>query len=168
MNKHTQIMVNWLNDVIISLDICPFAKNEFSKIKIIEADFTFHKLEKTIESYIKKDITSAIFFNLSQITFEDLYSLSQRVQKSLIKKKKDFQLIAFHPRFQFQDTQFEDRINLVNRSPYPTLHLLSNKEIDKVSKDQNIGVKINNKNEQMLESMSDREIRKYFSYLKDK
>jgi hypothetical protein len=41
------------------------------------------------------------------------------------------QVASFHPQFQFADTEAEEVTNATNRSPYPTLHLLREKSIDR-------------------------------------
>ncbi|MBI3774510.1 MAG: DUF1415 domain-containing protein, partial [Gammaproteobacteria bacterium] len=43
----------------------------------------------------------------------------------------EFQVASFHPRYQFAGTQIDDAENYTNRSPYPTLHLLREAELER-------------------------------------
>ncbi|MBY0413322.1 MAG: DUF1415 domain-containing protein, partial [Bdellovibrionales bacterium] len=77
-----------------------------------------------------------------------------------------FQLVAFHPKFVFEKTDFSERGNLVNRSPYPTLHILRSEEIARALKNPKDGEIISFNNDQKLNEMSEEEIDKLFYFLK--
>ncbi len=43
-----------------------------------------------------------------------------------------FQIATFHPEYCFADAEYDDAGNFTNRSPYPTLHLIREKSMEKV------------------------------------
>ena len=42
-----------------------------------------------------------------------------------------YQVATFHPNYQFAGTQLDDAENYTNRSPFPLLHLLREKSVEK-------------------------------------
>ena len=66
------------------------------------------------------------------VDFWDFLSLVQAAQRVLKAQKcvGVLQIAHFHPQYQFAHTQESDPENLINRSPYPTLHLLREEDIE--------------------------------------
>ena len=64
--------------------------------------------------------------------FWDFLSLVQAAQRVLKANKcvGVLQIAHFHPAYQFAHTQESDPENYINRSPYPTLHLLRERDIE--------------------------------------
>ena len=64
--------------------------------------------------------------------FWDFLSLVQAAQRVLKAKHCVglIQIAHFHPEYQFAHTQVNDPENYINRSPYPTLHLLREEDIE--------------------------------------
>ena len=170
MNLQNKIH-KWLTDVIIGLNLCPFAKDPFENNKIkIEISNAINEDEiwsETLEEihYLEENInisTTLLAFDKSEISFYNLNDLVLKLEKMLEVKNIPYQVVAFHPEFKFQDTTAKDRINYVNRSPYPLIHILRSEEMDKVFKDDLMGEKINLQNEITLGKLSTNEIKKLF------
>jgi uncharacterized protein len=64
------------------------------------------------------------------LDFNDFEELSERLLKRM-RLVGALQVATFHPKCQFADTQVDDIENFTNRSPYPILHLIREKSIDK-------------------------------------
>ena len=64
--------------------------------------------------------------------FWDFLSLVQSAQRLLKAKRAvgQLQIAHFHPHYQFAHTEINDPENYTNRSPYPTLHLLREADIE--------------------------------------
>jgi hypothetical protein len=64
--------------------------------------------------------------------FWDFLALVQAAQRVLKSRKcvGVLQIAHFHPAYQFAHTQESDPENYINRSPYPTLHLLRERDIE--------------------------------------
>ncbi len=161
MNSQNKIE-KWLKDVIIGLNLCPFAKDPFEKNKIrIEISTTQHEdniWKKTLDEIdlLEKNknlSTTLLCFPKSNISFYDLNYLVLNLEKMLEVKNIPYQVVAFHPEFKFNDTTADNRVNYVNRSPYPLIHILREEEMNKVIKDETIGEKINHQNEKTLNEL---------------
>lgn len=170
MNYHQEIET-WLKEVIIGLNLCPFAKDPFEKGKI-KIEISDSKAEDKIWEDTIKEIeflennrqlsTTLLALPKSQISFHDLYDLTLNLEHMFESKQVPYQIVAFHPNFKFEDTNEEDRINFVNRSPYPLIHILRSEEMNAILKDESIGIKINQANEKTLNLLSENEFKKYF------
>jgi hypothetical protein len=168
----------WLNDVVIGLNLCPFAakpqRNKQIKIFVSEA---------TQEESLLEDILSQ-FFELESSTPEELettlvvvpnmledffdYNLFIDWVEALIKQQDwegIFQLATFHPDYCFGGTDPEDDENLTNRSPYPVFHLIREESMEKVLKHYPNPEAIPDTNIARVESLSAEERRKLFPYL---
>jgi uncharacterized protein len=64
--------------------------------------------------------------------FWDFLSLVQAAQRVLKAKRLvgEIQIAHFHPLYQFSHTQADDPENYTNRSPYPVLHLLLERDVE--------------------------------------
>ena len=129
--------IDWIENLVIGLNLCPFAKAVHAKnqIRYVVSDACksndllaelkhelLHfvstppdQIESTllIHPYVLNDFVDYNhFLALCGFTIEEL-NLDGIVQ-----------IASFHPRYQFADANFDDITNYTNRSPYPTLHLL--------------------------------------------
>lgn len=158
----------WLKEIIIDLNLCPFAHNPYKNTQI---NFTLSSPEE-LEATMLKEIqgieannfsTSLVIYD-APISFREFLNLLDYLSMSL-DPLGTYQFIAFHPDFKFETTEDSDRGNLVNRSPFPTIHILLNAELDELlSTEEAIG--LSERNEVKLNKMSQNQINSLFSYLK--
>ena len=119
------------------------------------------------EYYI--DTTLLIFPNQSNFknSFEDFLDFVALLELYLEQNELDseFQLVAFHPNFIFEVEDINSKSHYTNRSPYPTLHILREKSVEKAIEDFGNVASIPQKNIEKLEKMkeSDFEWLKSFS-----
>ncbi|MFO0822446.1 MAG: DUF1415 domain-containing protein [Gemmataceae bacterium] len=138
----------WIADVVIGLNLCPFARRVF---------------EGRLIHYVVTDVADAE--SLREVLTQELRSLAntppEQVETAFVihpraladfRDYNDFvvetedliaelhlegviQIASFHPQYQFAGTRANDVENYTNRSPYPMLHLLREDSISKVNDD---------------------------------
>lgn len=125
----------WVEDVVVGLDLCPFAKRELTKGTIrfrvsraTDANVLLLDLQDELET-LSGDPTIETTLLILPDVLEDFYDFNGFFRRSdgLLKKldlRGVFQVASFHPHYQFASTAPEDPENYTNRSPYPILHVL--------------------------------------------
>ena len=132
---------NWISNIVIGLNLCPFAKHAFDQQKIsytvISSKNTSDHLEQLADCFRVLDIdndieTSLIIFPGSYTTFDSYLELLHVADLFVEDQKYDgtYQLASFHPDYQFADTAKDDASNFTNRSPYPMLHILRENSVE--------------------------------------
>jgi hypothetical protein len=137
----------WVDEVIIGLNLCPFAKKPRQKQQIAIHISTETTLESQLKEFEEQLIalsecdpsvtdTSLLVYPESHSDFDEyldfLYLANMTIEQlGLI---GDFQLASFHPNYQFEDTEPEDKENLTNTSPYPTIHIIREATVERVLK----------------------------------
>ncbi|MCU6501402.1 DUF1415 domain-containing protein [Rugamonas sp. A1-17] len=136
--------VNWVEQAVIGLNLCPFAKAVHVKKQIryvvSDADTPEALLAQLLEEleYLaetspdKVDTTMLIHPNVLA-DFEDFNEFLDVADAALEDVELDgiLQVASFHPDYQFADTHQNDIENYTNRSPYPTLHLLREDSVER-------------------------------------
>ena len=133
---------NWINEVVIALNLCPFAaqvvtENRIDYFVASGEDLEQH-LHQLADCFAKLDEdtgieTSLIIFPQAYKNFDDYLELLLLANLLLedLKYSGVYQLASFHPEYLFEGSAEDDASNFTNRSPYPTLHLLRESSIEK-------------------------------------
>lgn len=165
--KSRENINQWISDTIIALNLCPFAKAPFEKglirvevsnAKKFDDQFSFFLDELSeIQGLSKTDISNSIIaytdFKGDFLDFNDFVGSCEAILEEL-KLETIFQLVCFHPNFCFENTDPLDRINLVNRSPYPIIHILRFEEVELALQNIEEAKMINTRNEETLNELS--------------
>tara|TARA_Y100000780_G_scaffold166498_1_gene151399 strand:- start:100051 stop:100572 length:522 start_codon:yes stop_codon:yes gene_type:complete len=172
MNKYIESTHRWLKEVVVGKNLCPFAKAplENKSIEIVSCpnsnliDTFANELEKLNEG--KFETTLIVLEDKS--TFEEFYNNFTSLEDMLEDNGLDqhFQLVAFHPKFVFQGLKPDDLANFVNRSPYPTVHILKRSSFDQLDLNENTGEEISFANERLLKSLPKEEFQRLFPWAK--
>jgi len=133
----------WLDQVVIGLNLCPFAaeprRDRQIRIQVSAAQKT-EALLLELQSELRYlaqtpaqtlETTLIVVPNMLQ-AFED-YNDFLELADLLLEQlgwEGEFQLASFHPQYCFADVAADDPSNLTNRSPYPILHLLREASIE--------------------------------------
>ncbi len=143
---NTDIIINtknWVEEFVIGLSLCPFAKSPFENgsVRIVESSSIL--IDKWAETFIKEcnaivqtDIKSLsntlIVFPYGLEDFYFFLDILETFQEMLEKSQLDdtIQLASFHPHYQFEGVEVDDVRNYTNRSPYPIIHLLRVIEVE--------------------------------------
>lgn len=126
---------NWIRDIVIGLNFCPFARKPFKDELIL------YKVEDTsdeaaaLESFINTchflednpAIETALLILPNGFSdfdeYLDLVDLSEKLLKAE-GYEGVYQVASFHPDYLFAGSDEDDPANYTNRSPFPMLHLL--------------------------------------------
>lgn len=133
----------WLEEIIIGLNFCPFAKKEFVNntihYQLCEAKKTTLALEELTKQFEKlvhepNVETTLLIFNEGFKGFENYLDLLDHANDLLIALGYEgvFQLASFHPDYYFEGQPFNAASNYTNRSPLPTIHLIREASMEKV------------------------------------
>lgn len=169
----------WLENIIIGLDLCPFARIPFKKglIRLVvcedmdeddQMSFYLDELEELNEAGPEEISTTVIVYPHGPKSFPEFNDLVGDLEGMLEEANlgREFQLVLFHPEFVFEGEDPQARSNLVNRSPFPVLQILRSDEINRALKNPKDGEIISFNNEEMLNQLSDEKIDELFYYLK--
>ncbi|TPH15898.1 DUF1415 domain-containing protein [Litorilituus lipolyticus] len=134
---------DWLEQVIIGLNFCPFAKKEFvqetifyhvsskgkTKAALVEllSQFQYLKQHSEIE-------TTLVIYQDSFRSFDNYLDLVDQANELLIDEGFEgiFQLASMHPEYCFADEDYDDASNFTNRSPFPLIHIIREDSMAKV------------------------------------
>lgn len=136
--------VHWLEQAVIGLNLCPFAKAPHVKQRIhyavsvaLDAQDLRQELVEQLDALLgepaqARETTLLIIPQLLSdfLDFNDFLAVADHVLRSM-KLVGVIQIASFHPRYQFAGTQTDDISNFTNRSPYPILHLLREDSVDR-------------------------------------
>lgn len=172
--SHEQIAIQvrqWLETLVIGLNLCPFAKRELVKNRVrfavTEADDEEQLLEVLTEELkrleITPDIETTLLIHPRVLTdFFDYTRFLLRADRLLgqLKLRGQFQIASFHPHYEFAYGATDDLGNYTNRSPYPILHLLREDSLEQVIANFSDTATIPQRNVELLERLGREHIEK--------
>ena len=143
MNRVQEQTKQWITDIIVGLNFCPFAKKELVNNTIHYHVSQHKKLKLALAEFIEQchylqqnsDIeTSLVIYESSFQQFEDYLDLVAYAEDLLVDSGFEgiFQIASFHPDYYFEGEDINDAANFTNRSPYPTLHLIREESMARV------------------------------------
>ncbi|PSV38045.1 DUF1415 domain-containing protein [Photobacterium sp. GB-210] len=179
LNDIEQSVQQWLNDVVIGLNLCPFAakpqRNKQIKVHVSN-DKTENDLLESIYLQLKElDETPPQELETTLVVapylledFEDYNQFLDLVEGLIVQLGKSgiYQIASFHPDYCFYGTEPEDAENLTNRSPYPIFHLIREESMEKVLKHYPDPEAIPERNIDCVENLTPEQIKQLFPYLK--
>ncbi|WP_062262337.1 DUF1415 domain-containing protein [Endozoicomonas arenosclerae] len=144
MSKEIEAVRQWLNEVVIGLNLCPFAAwpEKHNQIRItLTRDTTEEALLETLQSELtlasetpvsELETTLIVIPDMLQ-DFDDYNEFLHHVDALLrgFHWEGQFQVASFHPDYRFAGTHPEDDENLTNRSPFPLLHIIREESLEK-------------------------------------
>lgn len=136
--KHSDIIQQtqcWLENVIIGLNFCPFAKREFVNQSIRYAVSDALQLDEALQAVADEFITldqedgietTLLMFASGFSDFDDFVELIDYSNQLIdeLGYRGIYQVAHFHPDYCFEGSDDQDAANFTNRSPWPTLHLI--------------------------------------------
>jgi hypothetical protein len=134
----------WVERVVIGLNLCPFAKAVHAKRQIrfavtaaVDADELLAELEHEVSMLASADPaemeTTLLIHPLTMSDFIDYHFFLGEADAALkrLEVKGILQIAGFHPDYRFADSEQDDMANFTNRSPHPILHLLRESSVDR-------------------------------------
>ena len=137
---------HWLENAVIGLNLCPFAKAVHVKKQIRYALSDANTEEALREDLIAElqalksanatDVDTTLLIHPYVLNdffdYNEFLAIADTTLDEL-KLEGEFQIASFHPQYQFADATADDITNYTNRSPYPVLHLLREASIDRAT-----------------------------------
>lgn len=174
--KHTQ---QWLEKIVIGLQLCPFAKKPFSqktiRFTLSDAETDEDRIRELISECetLDKDSgieTSLIIYGHGLADFFDYTQFIDWANSTLKNNHWQgvYQIATFHPRYVFTNTHESDRENLTNRAPYPMVHLLRESRLQEAIELFPDTDTIVEKNIATMNELTDAKIKRLFHYLATK
>ncbi len=177
-NNIEQQTWQWLDNVVIGLNLCPFAKKPRTQKQIrlvisdhnslvnVADDFAteLEFLSKTPAN--ETDTTMFVIPHLLEdfYVYLDFLESANNANHDLGFEGK-FQLASFHPDYQFEDAEPEDRANYTNRAPFPIIHIIREDSMTRVLKQYPNPELIPERNIEAMDNLSDDMIKTMFPHV---
>ena len=168
----------WLREVVIGLNLCPFASyphtqnlihvavsDATSDTEILEALQTeIMRLEDEGSANIE---TSLLVLTDTLKDFEDYNQFLSLVDALLDANNwvGNYQVASFHPNYQFGGTHPDDTENLTNRAPYPILHIIREASLEKALADYPDAESIFTRNITTVSNLNEAQLHALFPYI---
>ncbi len=127
----------WVKEVVIGLNLCPFARIPFEAGSIryqlceaVENDAVYAALiqELAVFAQLPPEEAETGLFIVSRglVDFDSYLDVLEDAQAALEEAGLEgmLQLASFHPDYCFEGMEVDDPANYTNRSPYPMFHLI--------------------------------------------
>lgn len=138
----------WIADVVIGLNLCPFARRPFEN-GLIRYTMTTAKDVGELRELLSRELRSLADTPPGEVetafvihpyvlnAFRDYNDFVAGTEDLIAEMGLEgvIQIAGFHPQYQFAGTKPDDVENYTNRSPYPMLHLLREASITRVNDD---------------------------------
>lgn len=132
--EHTRC---WVKEVVIGLNLCPFARVPFEAdsiryqvCKASEDDAVYAALIEEIAAFAQlspDEAETALYIVPDGLwDFSDYLDVLEDAQAAIEAAGLDdlLQLASFHPDYCFEGLEMDDPANYTNRSPFPMFHLI--------------------------------------------
>jgi uncharacterized protein len=168
----------WLDKVVIGLNLCPFASHparhnrvrfkschptsEEALLELLNAEMAL--LNTTPASELETTLVIIPDF------LQEFYDYTRFLEWAQGNLKRDgwqgvFQLASFHPHYCFAGAEEGDAENLTNRAPYPIIHIIREASISAALNFVDDVDGIPERNKQKVEALTMSEKRELFPYL---
>ncbi|MFN2359877.1 MAG: DUF1415 domain-containing protein [Marinobacter sp.] len=132
----------WLEEMVIGLNLCPFARKELvnNRIRFVVSPADSEEMLladlqvelRFLDEHPETETTLLIHpGTLTEFDdYNDFLSAADGLLE-LLELAGVYQIASFHPDYRFAGTGPEDAENYTNRSPYPMLHLLREDSLER-------------------------------------
>ena len=168
----------WLEQVVIGLNLCPFAQKPHRQGQIHYHVFEgtddkqllaeiYEQLEALEKTPIAERETTLFIVSHCLQDFHDYNDFLEDAEWMLERTgwQGTFQIASFHPDYQFAGTLPQDAENLTNRAPYPIFHLLREDSLAEAIEKFPDTESIPDTNIKRVQSLSPAEIKTLFPHL---
>ena len=168
----------WLDEVVIGLNLCPFAAKprREKRVRIAISHATDEEtllndlqaeLERMSDSPADELETTLLAIPDMLENFEDYNDFLDAVDLWVEQFgwEGELQVASFHPQYQFADTEPDEPGNLTNRSPWPLLHIIREESLEQAIAHYPDVDGIPERNIKRMESLTAEEKQKLFPYL---
>ena len=169
---------NWLERVVIGLNLCPFAglpyRNGQVRIAVSQAATEAALLAELqhelalIDQTPRAQLETTLLVATAMLADFDAYNEFLTSVDALLRDEGwegKQQIATFHPQYRFRGMRVDDPGNLTNRSPWPILHILREASITQALADYDDPETIPERNIGKMHSLTDHETHNYFPWL---
>jgi len=166
-----EVTRRWVVDMVIGLNLCPFARRvsdsgliRYAVTDAGDSEDLLVALEKELVALAaspRSAVETTILIHPKALSDFSDYLVFLNYADSLVRRLgllRTIQIAGFHPQYQFEGTTPESPENYTNRSPQPMLHLLREESVTEVSGDQAALAAIPQRNNKTLRSLGKAEI----------
>lgn len=178
MDAIEQQVRQWLEQVVVGLNLCPFAgafyRNGQVRISVSQAttdDALLADLNSElalIDQTPASTLETTLLVVAGMLTEFDAYNEFLTSVEFLLRQEGwegKYQVATFHPQYRFRGTKEGDPGNLTNRSPWPILHIIREASITQALSEYSDPEAIPERNIARMQSLSPQELRDYFPWL---
>ena len=168
----------WLDEVVIGLDLCPFAARprREKRVRIAVSHATDEEallndlqaeLERLSDTPVAELETTLLAIPNMLEDFADYNDFLDAVDLWVEQFgwEGELQVASFHPQYQFADTEADDPGNLTNRSPWPLLHIIREESLEKAIEHYPDVDAIPERNIARMKALGPEERKRLFPYL---
>lgn len=178
MSPEQKKVEKWLDDVVIGLNLCPFAAmpRRNKQIRFTTSDATTNEKLLThlydeltlLDQKPASEIETTLLIVPHFLTDFDDYNQFLDIVDELLESfewESIYQVASFHPDYCFADTEQDSVENLTNRSPYPILHIIREASMEKALKSMSKPDEIFKRNITTMNGLSTEQIQSLFPHL---
>lgn len=171
-------VMQWLNSVVIGLNLCPFAGKPTGENRVrLQVSCALDEeglLQELADEMALLDKTPPAEIETSllivPLLLQDFFDYTQFLQwaESMLKRngwKGVYQLASFHPRYCFAGADEDDLENLTNRAPYPIVHIIREASLSRALAYVDDVEGIPERNKQRVQALTEQERQRLFPYL---
>jgi uncharacterized protein len=176
----TSAVQRWLEQVVIGLQLCPFASRPVRRgqVRLVvsrPAD------EEELLGVLREELVRLANIDVEELEttliilpelLRDFWDYQQFLPwaEQLLRREGwegHFQIASFHPDYCFAGSDPDDPENLTNRTPFPILHLLREDSLEKVLGQYPDAEAIPERNQVRVRALTAEEVRELFPYVGD-
>jgi hypothetical protein len=139
--KMVERTLDWLQRVVIGLNLCPFADKPFKDgnvhVEVIDGSDQVEILSRVLaECFVRQNKPGTSLMVCPELfpsnfdSFLEVYNMLQEGVLVEHELTEDLQVAPFHPFFEFDGSGSDGIDNYTNRSPYPIFHILREEEVE--------------------------------------
>ncbi|GGY59714.1 DUF1415 domain-containing protein [Marinobacter zhanjiangensis] len=144
MNQQAVVQATrrWVEDVVVDLNLCPFARRElinnrvrFAVTDVQTPDALLGDLQRELLKLVDDNsIETTLLIHPGVLQdfhdYNDFLAMADGLVE-ILELEGVIQIASFHPHYQFAGTAADAAENYTNRSPWPMLHLLREASLEK-------------------------------------
>lgn len=179
MDDPILIVSRWLEQAVLGLGLCPFARRpwEDGSVRLIvsvaaDEEALLHELHAELVALARTpaaQLETTLLIVPELLRDFDDYNQCLDLVDGLLEAfgwVGRFQVASFHPDYCFADTEPDSRDNLTNRAPYPILHLLREASITAALENVVDPEQIHQRNIATMRALDAAELNRIFPYLR--
>jgi hypothetical protein len=170
------VVRQWLESLVIELNLCPFAGRELlnNRVRFAVTDATTEdellnalRVELELLGANTSIETTLLIHPEVLCDFVDYNQFLDAADGLLRYLELDgtYQVASFHPDYQFGGTEPNDVENFTNRAPYPLLHILREESLERAIAEYPDVEQIPERNIKLMNSMGEEQLRRLWRAL---